>query len=348
MLARVLQQLADDDGERRRHFGVQLAGVAFDAELDVPASDDRLLGHPHEVAHDLAERDLLTRIARQHFVHAGDRPDASLGFAQRDLAVVLRRQPPRLQPQQRRNRLQVVLHAVVDLADRRVLRKQQPVAPTNVGDVAQQYQAAGDLAAMQQRQAAQQDGDVGRRLDFFHHGATGEERTAHRGLLDADLVEARAGDVGVDAHAVQRVDRVRRRVFDAAGRVENHGAVADAGRVLADVVVAGERELAAHDHAGEAFERLAVHALERARATGRAERRLACHHRDHVAVVAHRDALHADAVGLLAEADLAFDDLARPKGSSDDGPIGLGERRGRRGRRGATSGLCSAASDRAR
>ena len=54
--------------------------------------------------------------------------------------------PPRLQAQQRRHRLEVVLHPVVDLADRRVLGEQLALAAAQLGDVAQQQQRAGALA----------------------------------------------------------------------------------------------------------------------------------------------------------------------------------------------------------
>ena len=46
-----------------------------------------------------------------------------------------------LEPQQRRDRLQVVLHPVVDLADRGVLGEQQAVPPAQLGDVAEQHHA---------------------------------------------------------------------------------------------------------------------------------------------------------------------------------------------------------------
>ena len=42
-------------------------------------------------------------------------------------AWIRRRQPSALEPQQRRDRLEVVLHPVVDLADRGVLGEQEPV-----------------------------------------------------------------------------------------------------------------------------------------------------------------------------------------------------------------------------
>ena len=62
-----------------------------------------------------------------------------------------RLQPAALEPEQRGDRLQVVLHPVVDLADGRVLRQQQAVAAAEVGDVAQQHEHADDLVALEQR-----------------------------------------------------------------------------------------------------------------------------------------------------------------------------------------------------
>ena len=63
-----------------------------------------------------------------------------------------RADPAGLQPQQRRHRLQVVLHPVVDLADRGVLGDQLPVAAAHLGDVADQHQRADRHAGRHQRQ----------------------------------------------------------------------------------------------------------------------------------------------------------------------------------------------------
>ena len=62
--------------------------------------------------------------------------------------------PPGLEAQQRRHRLQVVLHPVVDLADRGVLGDQLAVATAQLGDVAQQDQPADVLAGGAQRDGA--------------------------------------------------------------------------------------------------------------------------------------------------------------------------------------------------
>ena len=62
--------------------------------------------------------------------------------------------PARLQPQQRRHGLQVVLHPVVDLADRGVLGQQLLLPAPELGDVAAQQQRPGPLAAGAQRHRA--------------------------------------------------------------------------------------------------------------------------------------------------------------------------------------------------
>ena len=81
----------------------------------------------------------------ERLVDDRDRPDPAYGLLERDPALGYA-DPAGLQPQQRRHRLQVVLHPVVDLADGRVLGDQLAVAAAQVGDVAQQDQPAGVLA----------------------------------------------------------------------------------------------------------------------------------------------------------------------------------------------------------
>jgi hypothetical protein len=59
-----------------------------------------------------------------------------------------------LEAEQRRDRLQVVLDPMVDLADRRVLRHQQPIANAQVGDVAQQQRRRRSIHSDDRRQSA--------------------------------------------------------------------------------------------------------------------------------------------------------------------------------------------------
>ena len=82
----------------------------------------------------VVEVDEVAGRLRQRLVDERDRADPRHALVERLLGL-LRVEPPRLQPQQRRDRLQVVLHAVVDLADDRVLEHEHAVAAAELGDV---------------------------------------------------------------------------------------------------------------------------------------------------------------------------------------------------------------------
>ena len=80
-------------------------------------------------------------------------------------AGLRRREPPRLQPQQRGDGLQVVLDPVMDLPDRRVLGDQLALAVPQLGHVPEQDQRAGPAAVHHQRDGPQLD-DRAVRLDL--------------------------------------------------------------------------------------------------------------------------------------------------------------------------------------
>ncbi len=104
------------------------------------------LGDEHEHAlEDLVEVDVLIEPLGQRVVHDGDRGHASHGLRER-VPRLLGVRPPGLDPQQRRDGLQVVLHAVVDLADRRVLRDELLLLVTQLSDVAAEHDRAHPLA----------------------------------------------------------------------------------------------------------------------------------------------------------------------------------------------------------
>ena len=72
-----------------------------------------------------------------------------------------------LEPEQRRDRLQVVLHTVMHLADGRVLGEQEAVEAAKVGDVAQQHHGPRDRVLLEQGRALHEDDDVGPALDLL-------------------------------------------------------------------------------------------------------------------------------------------------------------------------------------
>ena len=115
-----------------------------------------LPGHHRDPVRDVVEVHDLIRRVRQRLVHDRDRPDPADRLVQRRPRLG-RLQPPGLQPQQRGDGLQVVLHPVVDLPDRGVLGHQLALAAAQFGDVPDQDQGAGPAPADDQRDRAQLD-----------------------------------------------------------------------------------------------------------------------------------------------------------------------------------------------
>ena len=76
-------------------------------------------------------------------------------------------QTARLETQERRDRLQVVLDPVVHLTNRRVLRQQEPVPAPKVGHVPQQDGRARHLPPRDERDAADHQHDVRAPLDLL-------------------------------------------------------------------------------------------------------------------------------------------------------------------------------------
>ena len=114
---------------------------------------------------------------------------------------------PRLQPQQGRHRLQVVLHAVVDLADRRVLGDELALAAAQLGDVAAQQHRTDPLAVLGQRHRAQRQRDPAR-LDVDAPRRAPHEHQRHR-LVDG-VVLLDAGRSSPRPASARRGRRARR------------------------------------------------------------------------------------------------------------------------------------------
>ena len=94
-------------------------------------------------------------------MHDGDRGDAAHRLRER-LARLVGVRAARLDAQQRRDRLQVVLDPVVDLADRRVLGDELLLLVAQLGHVAAQHDRADPLAVVAERDRAQRHGDAAR------------------------------------------------------------------------------------------------------------------------------------------------------------------------------------------
>ena len=234
--------------------------------------------------------------------------------------------PARLEAQQGRDRLQVVLDAVVHLADRCLLGQEQPVETPNVGDVAEQDHGPGDHTAGQQRDAVHEDDDVGSTFDLLDDGATGGERPFDGRLLDVEITEAPPLGLGVDPHAVECVDGVGRRELDPPVGVDHDDAVTDPRRLFGADVLVGEREGRLRHHVGQALEHVEVGPLVHARRPLERGQRDAEEGRDHPAFVADRDVLHRDQLAQNRVVDAAAHDLARVQALGHQRPLRLVDR----------------------
>ncbi len=178
---------------------------------------------------------LLDRVA-QRLVDDRDRAHPAHGLLQRRPRRP-RVGPTGLQAQQRGHRLQVVLDAVVDLADGRVLRDQLAVAAAQLGDVAQQHQGPGALAGRPQRDRPQHERDLAG-VDLGVPVRPPAQHAAQRLLVGpaprrhevaGQVREHQPGEVAVQAQAPVDRERVRARVGHPAGGVDAHEAVAQPG-----------------------------------------------------------------------------------------------------------------------
>ena len=147
----------------------------------------------------------------------------------------------RLDAQQRRDRLQVVLDAVVDLADRRVLGDELLLLVADLGDVAAQHDRADPVAVIAQRDRPQRHGDAAR-LDVGaprrapgHDDAAATRRTAACAgrMRVVTSIERLPLELVVEAHPVERRQRVGAREGRDAVDVEPDEAVRCARRAAA-------------------------------------------------------------------------------------------------------------------
>jgi hypothetical protein len=161
----------------------------------------------------------------------------------------------------RRSDSSIACWASSDLTDRGVLRQQHAVPAPEVGHVPHQQHRAEGFTRLEQRDGADQDRDVAP-FDLLGDGQARAQGGVDRILVEPDLGQLLPRRVGVNAHPMQRADRVGAREPDLRFAVEDDDAVGDAGRVLELDLVAREGEAAFGDHACEALEHLGVLAFE--------------------------------------------------------------------------------------
>ncbi len=237
---------------------------------------------------------------RQSLVHDGDRPDAAHGLLQRRPRLG-RAQPPGLQPQQRGDGLQVVLHPVMDLPDGGFLGEQLALPAAQFSDIPDEDKRAGPLSPDHQGDGAQLNdravavdlrlpwspaaGDQHQRLvDRFPWPAQLRGRRAEFGAHEVrGKPEAAVGRLGVGAG-----------VGDAARTVQAQQPIADPGRAHQRRVLVrvGKRPL--RHHPRQVVATLEVGELEPAGRASRVQVGGPLDDRDDPAVPGHRYRLGAD------------------------------------------------------
>ena len=238
MLDGVLHQLGDHHDQRGGTVGVEHTQAALTADPDRVVHSCDVVHHRQDPVDHLVEIDHLVDRRRQRLVHHGDggHPSHRLGQGVAGLAVIC---PAGLQSQQCGDGLQVVLHPVMDLPDRRVLGQQRAIPPLDLRDIPNQHRRARRGATGHQRQGAQQHGRTARVDLQTHAGATGQRRANVGGefLGLEGIGDQRPGDrdqvvalqLGVQAHAVICRQRVGAGVVHHAAHVEANETIADAG-----------------------------------------------------------------------------------------------------------------------
>ena len=142
----------------------------------------------------LVEVHVLAQPLRKRLVHRGDRGHPAHGLVQA-LPALLGLHPARLHAQQRGNGLQVVLHPVVDLADRRVLGDQLLLAAAQLAHVAAQHQRTVAALGIAQRDRAQRQGHP-HRLDLGAPGHLARDHQRQRLVDQPAVLEQRHRHLG--------------------------------------------------------------------------------------------------------------------------------------------------------
>ena len=257
MLDGVEQQLVEDHHQRGGDLRRQHAEAAPPSHADAHLGRRdlrRRAGHPVD---DAVELDRLVAGHGERLVHQGDGRDPPDRLLQRDPGL-RHGHPAGLQPQQRGDGLEVVLHPVVDLPDGGVLGDQGSVPATDLGDVPHEHQRADRHAGGHQRQCpGEHRGTAGVDLPSGWRLTAQRGQDAVRGLGAVQRVTGQpavqrgqvfAHQVGGVAQSAVRGLRVRAGVGDLAAGVEPDQAVADPGRGGGLARMPGRREGAVRDH----------------------------------------------------------------------------------------------------
>ena len=221
-------------------FAGKIAGAAVDPDPDrALRCGESLLDHLDDTTRNMIEVDAFVRVLRQRLVNQCDGGDPADALLQR-LLRLHRAEPAALEAQQRCDGLEVVLHAMVDLADRRVLEEEHPVAVPQFGDVSQDPDGSGHLPRVDDRDEAPIDPRA-RGVDLVLDGSAPLQRFERRFFVELEFGDVLADQVRRYPEPPVRRHGVRARVDDDPTGVEPHEAVAHSRGDLT-LVGRGERK----------------------------------------------------------------------------------------------------------
>ena len=233
VLEGVLEELAEDEGERGGAVASERDRLQLG--LDLLRRPEALHEHRAQPVDQLRELHVVLAVLGEHLVDGGDREDAVHGVVQR-LTRIDRVGAPRLQPEERRDRLQVVLDSVVDLLGEHAAHDRAPVLERDRGVVRDRREERALLLGERRVAVADQLSDLAalppeRQPDgVLPRAALGPRDIAvlehERGSGRADRVHRRLDD---RLQRLLEVERFRDRLRDPRERLE----LADAATRLA-------------------------------------------------------------------------------------------------------------------
>ena len=298
MLDGVLQQLGDRHRQGRGDIRTERTALALPLDVHPLRAERRgkVTDQTENPIDDLGECDVTGPSRRQEIVHDRDRPDAHFRFNE-DVLRLIPRSTPALQAKQRRNRLQVVLHPMVDLLDGGVLTEQLTIAPSGFGHVTQEHH--GSIAEWNR---THEDGDVfDVDIDAPGNLATCdvEDRSGDDSVPLQDAVhgirQVHPDGILSEAEPAQCAHRIRTRILDGAGRGDPQQPITHprGAGCLNDLIAWWE--CAVGKFLKQAIGDLEVHLLQSTRGA-QAARWTTFDHCDHAPTCMHRIGLGTDAL----------------------------------------------------
>ena len=260
----VLHGVGDQFGQYQGQRGRILRGHKPErtVEIDVDtlvAHGGQIDAHLQQLRNHFIEVDHLVRGLAEAFVDHGDGLHTALRL-RKFLLDLLRLGLARLQPEQRRDGLQIVLHPVMDFGDRRVFGLQFNVPTAQLGDITAQHDGARPAVGVVQRQRPHgHRGTIGFKLGIDRRLAAQNQRQAFRECvvrmqqLRTDLAQILALHGGQRAETAEAAHRVGRSVSHDTIDGEDDEPVGDTGVVPLVHHRVMIRELPARNHLVQLF-----------------------------------------------------------------------------------------------